>query len=303
MQSSKEPQLDLQLSLIYLDMKDLFTFSVYFGSFLSFPFLIFVIWMMKKKKMRFLMSFLLLLSLSFIWARFVEPQMLIVKEVKGPTNFALISDLHLGQYKGSTHFKRVVEKLNELNPNFVLIAGDFVYSIDPKEIDDKFAPFADLNMPVYAVLGNHDMAPAGELLDSSLSEILSEYRVTWIDNISVIQDDVQILGVGELWNDEADLSVFEEVEEDLTNLVVVHNPDAAYLFPEKSVDLVLAGHTHGGQIRIPYIYKWVVPTKYDWGKAQGSYEILGNSLFITSGLGEIGLPLRLFNPPEIIHFN
>lgn len=229
--------------------------------------------------------------------------MLIVREVEGPTNFALISDLHLGQYKGDKYFSRVVTELNELDPEFILFAGDFVYSIDPTKIEKTFAPFADLNMPIYAVLGNHDMAPAGELLDSSLSEILESYGVTWIDNQSVIQDDIQILGVGELWNHEADISVFEKVKEELINIVVVHNPDASYLFPEESVDLVLAGHTHGGQIRIPIIYKWVVPTSYDWGKAQGSYEILGNSLFITSGLGEIGLPLRLFNPPEIIHFN
>jgi uncharacterized protein len=284
-------------------MKEILTFTIYYGSFLSIPFLVGVIWLFWKKKHRFLTGFLILLSLSFIWSRFVEPQMLVVREAEGPANFVLISDQHLGQYKGEAFFSRVVDRINGLNTDFVLIPGDFVYGINPDEIDELFAPFADLDMPVYAVLGNHDMAPAGELLDSSLSEILSGYGVTWIDNITVINNEIQILGLGELWNQETDISTFDELDPELINIAVIHNPDGAYEFPEDSLDLVVAGHTHGGQIRIPLIYRWVVPTKYNWGTAQGWFTVLGNPLYITSGLGEIGLPMRLFNPPEIVHFS
>lgn len=283
-------------------MKEFITFSIFYGSFLAFPFLTGMIWLFWKKKHQVATGFLILLSLSFIWSRFIETQRLVVREVEGPANFVLISDTHLGQYKGAAFFTRVVEKTNELNPDFVLIPGDFVYSINPEDIDDIFAPFADFNMPVYAVLGNHDMAPAGELLDSTLSDILANYGVTWIDNATVIDENIQILGLGELWNGETELATFNELQEEFINIAVIHNPDAAYEFPENSLDLIVAGHTHGGQIRIPLIYKWVIPCEYDWGPAQGWFEVLGNPLYITSGLGEIGLPLRLFNPPEIVLF-
>lgn len=283
-------------------MKELFTFTAYYGSFLAFPFLAGTLWLFLKKRHLFLTGFLILLSLSFIWSRFVEPQMIVIREVEGPANFVLISDQHLGQYKGEAFFSRVVERINELDPDFVLIPGDFVYSIDPTEIEAIFTPFKSFKMPVYAVLGNHDMAPAGELLDSTLSEILSEYGVTWIDNATVINNEIQILGLGERWNNETDLKTFDSLQPDLINIAVIHNPDGAYDFPENSLDLIVAGHTHGGQIRIPFLYKWAVPTKYDWGKAQGWFEILGNPLYITSGLGETALPMRLFNPPEIVHF-
>lgn len=284
-------------------MKELFTFSLYFGSFLAFPFTVFVIYFLKKKKYSYLMSFLLILSLSFIWARFIEPQMLIVREVEGPANFALIADTHLGQYKGAPYLSRVVERINKLNVDFVLLPGDLVFSIDPESIESTFAPFSDLNVPLYATLGNHDMAPAGELTDDRLINILESYGVTWVDNQSVIHDEIQIIGMGELWNDDADLSTFENLQPKLINIVLAHNPDTAYLFNGIDVDLVVSGHTHGGQIRIPLLYRMVIPCKYDWGKAQGSYEVLGNSIYVTSGLGEIGLPMRLFNPPEIVLFN
>lgn len=283
-------------------MKEFLVFLIYYGSFLAFPFFAGVLWLLWRKKHRFLMSGLLLLSLSFIWARFIETQMIVVQEQSGPADFVLISDPHLGQYKGAHFMERVVARINELEPDFVLIPGDFVYAINPKEITELFAAFQDLDMPVYAVLGNHDMAPAGELLDSSLSEILADYGVTWIDNQSTVVDDIQILGLGELWNHETDLRTFDSLKPELINIAVVHNPDAAYSFPEDSLDLVVAGHTHGGQIRIPFLYRLVVPTKYNWGTAQGWFEVKDNPIFITSGLGEIGLPMRLFNPPEIVHF-
>lgn len=283
-------------------MKDALPFLIYYGSFLAFPFMVAVVWMLWKKKFRGLMSFLPLLSLSFMWARFVEPQLLVVREETGPADFVLISDAHLGQYKGTHFLERVVERINVLDPDFVVIPGDFVYAINPTQLAETFAPFEALNMPVYAVLGNHDMEPAGELKDESLLTLLEGYGITWIDNLATIENDIQIMGLGELWNGEADLSTFDDMDPSLTNLVVVHNPDAAYEFPAGSVDLVLAGHTHGGQIRIPVIYRWVVPCKYDWGPAQGWFEVHENPLFITSGLGEIGLPMRLFNPPEIVHF-
>lgn len=258
--------------------------------------------MLYKGKLRPLMLVLLMLSISFIWARFYEPQMLIVQTEEGPANFVLISDTHLGQYKGERFMSRVVNQITSLDPDFVLIAGDFVYSIDPTQIENYFAPLQNLEMPIYAVLGNHDMAPAGELLDSSLSEILEGYGVTWIDNQRVINDEIQILGIGELWNGDADLQTFDELQTELINIAVVHNPDAAYEFPENSLDLIVTGHTHGGQIRIPFLYRMVIPCEYNWGTAQGWFTVLGNPLFISSGLGEIGLPLRLFNPPEIVHF-
>jgi len=284
-------------------MKDLITLGIHYGSFLSFPFLLGVLWLLGKKRFQALAIFFVILSVSFIWARFYEPQMLIVREESGPANFVLIADTHLGQYKGARFMERVVNQINALEPDFILFPGDFVYSIAPEDIDEFFSPLTQLDAPLYATLGNHDMAPAGELTDDLLLTSLEDYGVTWIDNKSVTFDGIQLIGIGELWNDDADLSTFDQLQPELTNIVLAHNPDTAYLFEDIDVDLIVSGHTHGGQIRIPFLYRMVIPCEYNWGTAQGWFTVLGNPLYITSGLGETGLPLRLFNPPEVVHFN
>ena len=88
-------------------------------------------------------------------------------------------------------------------------------------------------------------------------------------------------------------------------MVLTHNPDSVYDAPRGAVKLLLAGHTHGGQIRLPLVYRYVLPVKGPFDR--GLYPAVDwdadpegrPAVFVTSGVGEIGLPMRLLNPPAI----
>jgi predicted MPP superfamily phosphohydrolase len=83
--------------------------------------------------------------------------------------------------------------------------------------------------------------------------------------------------------------------------VLAHNPDSAIALPSRQVALVLTGHTHGGQIRLPRVYKRVIPSQYGFDRGEQLLQTPQGPVrvFTTVGTGEIGLPLRLFNPPTI----
>ncbi len=83
--------------------------------------------------------------------------------------------------------------------------------------------------------------------------------------------------------------------------MLTHNPDTALSYaPNHYPDLTLAGHTHGGQVRIPYLYKRMIPVLgVDILWDQGLYRYKNGQVFVTSGIGEVGLPLRFLIPPVI----
>jgi hypothetical protein len=81
-------------------------------------------------------------------------------------------------------------------------------------------------------------------------------------------------------------------------LSLTHNPDLAYQYPTNSqADITISGHTHGGQIRLPWVYKLVIPSDYFFDA--GLYQVGNYPVFVSSGLGVVGLPMRFFRFPEI----
>ena len=121
-----------------------------------------------------------------------------------------------------------------------------------------------------------------------------------ITNKAIELNGITIVGLGSLWANDNDMHILDKYQERDHVLVLTHNPDTtlAYL-PQHSPDLTLAGHTHGGQIRIPYRYKQVIPVEGDVLWDQGIYDLENNKVFVSSGIGEVGLPMRLFIPPAI----
>jgi len=293
--------------------------SVYF-EFVIFFFLIVVgaylieILIKYKRARRKAWSVFLLLMLGIAWSvifygSLVEPRMLVVKEFEvalneapaGSIKAAVLSDIHLGPYKKASWAKQVVTQTNALEPDVIFLPGDFIYNVSDQI--DMLYPFTDLKAPlgVYAVTGNHDYT------DSNVSyviEALKRYGIVVLENESqVIETDIgplTLAGINDLWYDGSALTALQGVQEEDNVILLSHNPDVMLSGIAKPADLVVSGHTHGGQIRLPY-YGSVSPLptllgrEYDrWLK---TYE--DEQLFITVGLGEIGPRARLFNPPEI----
>ena len=284
---------------------------IFYGSYLAIPFFIYLIFLLVKKKEKVyknkvlfvLIILALITTVSFLYARFIEPQIILIKNTQIETGFSakfvVISDIHLGVYKGTHFLERIVEKINTIEQvDAVLIPGDFIY-YPQEDLEVLFSSLKQIKFPVYAVLGNHDTEESRQYIDEELQKALVENGVIFLSNSSayIEQKNIRILGLGDKWTDEDDISKIDKFTIEDNVVVITHNPDTTLEYTNSIPDLTVSGHTHGGQIRIPYLYKKVIPCVGDFDA--GLYDVGENNVFVTAGVGEIGLPMRLGIPPTI----
>jgi predicted MPP superfamily phosphohydrolase len=163
---------------------------------------------------------------------------------------------------------------------------------------------------VYAVLGNQDdhelggRRPGGS--DSSaVIEGLSRAGVSVIEWRIVTCGKVAVAGIGDQWSGREDFRAAQAYRGAAPLILLTHNPDTAFSVPPHLSPLLLSGHTHGGQIRLPIVYRYAIPARWPFDRgflkaADWSTQPAGRpAVFTTSGVGEIGLPMRLLNPPVI----
>lgn len=295
------------------DHKLLLAQILFYGSYLVWPYLAWTIWRWRKTRRHARFTLRLLLGLGFMWTRFVEPQQLESRSTAialgTGTRVALLSDTHLGVYKDAAFVARIADRINANAPDCVLIAGDFLYAPDVP-LDDLFAGFKAIHAPVYAVLGNHDSHElawprGGETNTETLIAALARAGVRVIENQIVDCGKLKVAGIGDRWSGREDFRLAAAYRGSVPLLLLTHNPDSAFDAPRGVAPLLLAGHTHGGQIRLPWVYPYVIPVQgpfdrglhrpLDWHPDPAGRP----AVFVTSGVGEIGLPMRLFNPPAI----
>lgn len=302
---------------------------IFYSSYLIFPFLLFLIFQLYKARGKFLKnkisSIILILffiiSLLFVYARFIERNLIFIQATDVNVGFnaklVVISDIHLGIYKDASFLERVVNKINEIKDvDAVLVAGDFTY-YPPNNLEKLFYPLKDIKVPIYAVLGNHDSEKPGPPIQKELQKTLENNNVIFLHNSSSIirNKNIKILGLGDNWANEDDVSKIDNFSKDDNLIILTHNPDTTLKYNNSIPDITIAGHTHGGQIRIPFLYKNMIPSIYDFD--QGLYKLIPQHIsiqstkniiftqnhygkvFVTAGIGEIGLPMRLGIPPTI----
>jgi predicted MPP superfamily phosphohydrolase len=275
--------------------------AIYYGSYLVFPFVAYVVFRLwRDSRNRWIGIAFVAGSLLFVWARFVEPQIILIREHRAtvgfPARIALIADLHMGLYKRPSFLERLVEKLNALDVDVVLIAGDLT-SEPYRPLDGLFAPLAKLRHKAYAVRGNHDSERPGPPIERELREVLSRHGVKLLENETANVGSFLLVALGDHWagNDRAEM--LKTLRETDNVIVLTHNPDTAPRLPAGIADVTLAGHTHGGQIRIPGLYRMAIPT--DGPFDRGWHDLPNTRVFVTSGVGETGLPLRFMVPPVV----
>lgn len=298
-------------------MKEIIKTIIFYGSYLVFPFLAATGYFLFKKKSikwKIILALLLFIGILFVFARFIEPQKLDIKNQKieaglPDIEIAVFSDLHYGIYKNTVNINKIVEKVNGENPDIVLIPGDFAYYLDNEHISIVLSGIEKLKAPSFAVIGNHDIGFARDGKDEkdiskNLIEFLESAGINVLNNnieeIEIRGNKIKIIGLDDFWSGKADYSLIGQVKMEDNVIVLAHNPDAVYEFPMEyraNADLVISGHTHGGQMRIPFLYKFAIPSEYDFDS--GLYNIEGVKVFVTSGIGMTGLPLRFLIPPRI----
>lgn len=246
------------------------------------------------------------------WAFWLEPNSLSIQrysltlphqQTMGPLRIGIASDLHIGRYFGDEErLENIVKFLKKESPDLVVFLGDFAVQKDAQSFIRASHLLKDLNPPfgLYAVLGNHDWWSDQKAIVTALTA----QNVRVIDNqIVQIQTEsgvLQLVGFGDYWED---LRVGDFIKSltpfSLPTIGLTHNPD---IFPklDPSLSLLLAGHTHGGQVKLPLLGAPMIPSKYGQRYRYGLIHENGHHLLVTSGTGNSILPVRFGVPPEII---
>lgn len=238
--------------------------------------------------------------------RLIEPQQIVIQETAidlgVDADVALISDMHLGVYKDQRYMHRVVDILNQQEIDMVLIAGDFLnHPLSSQTLEWLLWPLASLQVPRYAVMGNHDVGFPGDDLGNELTRVLDQLGGQVIDNQFVQLDGWTLVWLWSHLAGDDNVFLLDQFALDEKVVVLTHNPDVTLNYKDTTADLTLVGHTHCGQIRIPYLYESyreaIMPTDgpFDCGWSQERF----TQLFISPGLGEVILPMRFMNPPTI----
>lgn len=262
-------------------------------------------------------SLLLIVLLIGLWAFVIEPNRLSVNEVTinlpaWPPNFerlriVLISDLHVGSpYIDAAKLQRIVETTNAVQPDLILLAGDFMVTnsvrsgrtIEPEIIADGLKSLR-ARFGVYAVLGNHDWWYDGERVRAALNAVGIRVLENDVARIEQQGKTLWVAGIADAWTRKPDIAgTLQKVTDDGPIIVLTHNPDLFPAIPQR-VALTLAGHTHGGQVSIPFIGRPQVPSQYGERYAIGHIEEDNRHLFVTPGVGTSILAVRFLVPPEI----
>jgi uncharacterized protein len=247
------------------------------------------------------------------WAGWIEPRRLVTTRhtlhlPRWPSRLdglrlGVLSDLHAGvPHAGRPAIARAVERLNDERPDVVLLLGDFVDAtiwggrLEPGIVARELAALT-APLGTFAVLGNHDWRRAGDGMWRALTEV----GIRVLENEAVeLENGVFVAGLADLRSRRPDLpGALADVAPDAPVILLAHDPDVFPYVPER-VALTLSGHTHGGQIAIPRLRSMAIPSRYGERYARGHIVEHGRHLFVSSGLGTSGLPMRAFVPPEVV---
>ncbi len=224
----------------------------------------------------------------------------------------LMSDWHCGPINRPDFLQRAVKMANECKPDLVFLPGDFV-----SRSGEFFHEAAELasclrtNLPggVIVSWGNHDYWHKPnlgfDLLPQAGCQVLTNQKLVVNAKREISQEGrgLWICGLDDLWAGKPELgSTLAGISPDQPRLVLCHNPDVAEEQSGPRVDLMLSGHTHGGQVRIPAIGTPIVPSQYGQKYASGLVEGPNYHVYVSRGVGSSGIPVRFGVPPEVTLF-
>jgi predicted MPP superfamily phosphohydrolase len=251
------------------------------------------------------------------YAGWIEPRRLVVRRdalalprwppALSGLRVGVLTDLHAGViHAGDDAVGRWVERMNAEGPDVVLLGGDFTDAhwlfggrLGPERIAERLA---GLTAPLgsVAVLGNHDWKQFGMRMWTALADA----------GIPVLENDSRafdapggrfhVAGLADMRQRRPDVTrALAGVPDDEPVIVLSHDPDQFPRVPDR-VALTVAGHTHGGQIALPYLRRAFIPSLYGERYARGHVVEHGRHLVVGAGLGTSGMPVRLLAPPELL---
>ncbi len=250
-----------------------------------------------------------------VWGFLIEPNRLVLNHQtivlssetdKQSLRIAAIGDLHTGApFMDRGKLEEVVALANAQQPDLIVLLGDYMVEekfyqrrVDP-EITAGILKKLRARLGVLAVLGNHDYWYNGERVKRAFQS--EGIRVLENDAAEIRDgDDIfWVAGLADAWTNRYDLNrTLKQIPAGASIVLLTHNPDVLPVIPNH-VKLVLAAHTHGGQVNLPFFGRRVVPSEFGQRYAAGTIRENGKTMFVTTGIGTSILPVRFRVPPEI----
>jgi uncharacterized protein len=259
---------------------------------------------------RWIRRFLLVVLMCTLWALF-EATQIQVKHYKldhpGLTGLKIVflSDFHYSKQANGYKLKQVIEKSNHLEPDLVILGGDYSNGT-LNDLDQLFESLGQLEakLGIYVVSGNHDYEPGYQM---KLQKLIQFYGFKNLNQrgywLNYKNERFKLIGVGdrthELVNLSKDLSDTGETD---YVMLISHQPDLILDLTDeelKRIDLMLSGHTHGGQVTFFGVYAPYLPASDSL--RTGMKKKGDTRLIISNGIGEQLLPMRFFAPPQIVY--
>lgn len=220
-----------------------------------------------------------------------------------------MSDIHYGRIIDDKRLESIVEKINLIKPDIVVITGDLIDNDTKLDEDDKktlIDCLSKINVSTnkYAIRGNHDYTfnEWEEIISSSnFVNLDNNYNYIYINNY----EPILITGLSSLLDSENVINRYEKINDNISNdnintifnILLVHETDFVDTIDISNYNLILGGHSHNGQVRLPFIGPIILPSESK--KYYDEYYKLGNTHFyISSGLGTSELDFRFFNRPS-----
>ena len=264
-------------------------------------------------------TFIILLSIFgiLLYSRYVATSGLITKEyvitadiADSYDGFKIVhfSDLHYGRIITDQELKIISKEINLINPDIVVFTGDLIDdSIDTDNFNDEklisFLSSIKAKYGKYAVRGNHDYVVYAD----KIKNLFADAGFTYLENSYDIlynesNDKIFIGGLDTSFYDKDDLDkTLAYQDENISyKIMLTHEPDISdeIVSKDNTINLILAGHSHNGQVRLPFIGALTTPEKakkyYD-----NYYKIQDTNLYVSSGIGVSKVDFRLFNRPSI----
>lgn len=256
---------------------------------------------------------------GYYYARDIEPRLLEITNYKISDNaipqafhnkkIIQFSDTHLGFHYDLKQLEKLIEKINSLKPDIVFFTGDLMDEPNKYKEANQIAPLLKrIQAPLgrFAIYGNHDHGGYGSDIYKSIMEesgfilLLNENR-----KIEYSGSSIQIIGIDDAMLGKPDIKLASgSLDDSSYNILLSHAPDLADEASAFNINLQLSGHSHGGQIKLPFIGALVKPPHAE-RYYEGIYEIGSPSpltLYVNRGLGTTRLPFRFLSKPELTVF-
>ena len=263
-----------------------------------------------------LIGLLILASIIvYTYAREIEPVLLTIKYENIYSNYIndknddikiiQFSDAHISEFFDVKNLKKAVDRINSQNPHIVVFTGDLIDKYnqynDKDNLNKIWEVLSEIKAPLgkYAVYGNHDYGGGAERVYKQIME-KSGFQVLLNKNAKLEEYNINIIGMDDSIFGTLDKeAIVNALDENYYNIILSHEPDVAEYFLEYSADLFLTGHSHGGQINLPFInYTPPLAKKY----FRGMYEISNyrqTKIYVNVGLGTSQIPMRFMATPEL----